>query len=269
VTLACITNDPGMVAVRSCTIPGEHGDFCDGGEYRSIIVYDQTTRQDVHQLRWTGRACRGCLPRQAEHGLLCWHCWEKVLDALRMALDMISHLRSIETAQQLDNQGVRGSSSWNLPVPATWRAADELLILLGHPTPGFPSDANVFEVDAITERTLDALNPELWVSSKDGAMDAVRFYLAMQRATHAHPMREYEHRIRNVRCHQCRQYSLLWKPPLEHHDDIHVECTNPKCGAMVDQTLYERMEAIDLALHFTSSGAARRAAADEPEKKES
>jgi hypothetical protein len=250
----CITNHWSMNDVRSCTVKGKHTEHCDGFEHRLHWEWDPEQRKEILTIPRPKRVgekmpplpeCQGCLPRLAEHGLLCWMCWEKVLDALKVALDMITHLRSVERGQQVDNQGVRGTSGWVLPVPATWRTADELIMLLGHPAPGFPSDANVWEIDAITERYLDDIVPELWVSSMAGAEAAVRFYRLMQTAMHAHPMREYEHRIRNVRCYKCRQLTLLWKPPLEHFDDIHVECTNPRCGAVIDQTFYERLAILE------------------------
>jgi hypothetical protein len=187
-------------------------------------VFDREAREWVTQ----PVECAGCLPRKAEHGLLCWHCWEKTIDALKIGVDMITHLRSVERAQQVDNAGVRSAAGWVIPVPNTWRTSDELLMLLGHPEPGFPSDANVWEVEAITERYMDDIDAEFWVSRHAGAEAAVRFYRLMQTAMAAHPMKEYEHRIRNVRCYKCKQRTLLWKPPLEHLDDIHVVCTNPR-----------------------------------------
>lgn len=257
--IVCATND--MKDVRSCTVQGKHTDFCDGWAYRweidsSLSLQDPARRWkavlvgpkvfDAKSRVWVTipTDCTGCLPRKAEHGLLCWHCWEKTLDALKIAADMITHLRSVERAQQVDNAGVRSASGWVLPVPNTWRTSDELLMLLGHPAPGFPSDANVWEVEAITERYVDVIDPEHWVSRGTGADSAIRFFRLMQTAMAAHPMKEYEHRIKNVRCYKCGQRTLLWKPPLEHLDDIHVVCTNPRCDAEIDQTMYERLALI-------------------------
>lgn len=229
--LVCITND--IDDIRCCTQRGEHASNCDGQEWR----YDRDT-----EISWpTANECRGCLPHEAEHGLLCWSCWEKLRDALKIAPDMITHLRSVERAQQIDNNGVRASVLWVIPVPNTWRMADELIMLAGHPAPGFPSDANVFEVDAITERYLDRIDPNEWVSRTDGAEAAVRFYLLMQQAMAQHPMADYTHRIRNVRCGECRQRTLLWKPPLAFDGDIRIECTNPECEFVAGDARYTEL----------------------------
>jgi hypothetical protein len=264
VSLVCITND--VRDLRSCVVTGQHTDFCDGDEWRwredsSLSLLEQDPNFPRWRLSRVERSvwdealkryvkvpvpCRGCLPRKAEHGLLCWSCWEKVLDAVKVATDMMTHLRSVDRAQQIDNAGIRTAAAWKLPLPNTWLMADEMLMLLGYGDgEGFPSDANVFEVEAITERFVDDIVPETWTASKDGAEAAVRFYLLMQTAMAQHPMKEYEHRVRNVRCYKCRQLTLLWKPPLLFEDQVTVVCTNPKCGAVLDQTLYEHVALIE------------------------
>lgn len=199
------------------------------------------------------RECSGCLPRKAEHGLLCWSCWEKTEAAMNMAVDMVTHLASVDRAQQIDGAGIRGASGWVLPVPATWRLADEMLILLGHPEPGLPTDATVWEVEAIVERFFDAIDLDAWVATTSGAEAAVRFYVAMQHAMKQHPMAEYEHKVRNVRCPKCKLRSLLWKPPLAFIPDdaagksgqVQVICTNPACGREMDQAAYDEIARIE------------------------
>jgi len=184
----------------------------------------------------TDRPCKGCLPRRAEYGLLCWSCWEKLEDALDEAVSMITHLRSVERAVQTDNAGVRTPSGWVIPVPATWRMADELLMLLGHDAPGLPADASYFEVEAIAERTVDRIHPGSWVTLEAGAEAAIRFTLLMQQAIAHHPRKEDEHKIQLIRCERCKQRTLLWKPPLAFFptDDnpdgrVRIVCTNEKC----------------------------------------
>lgn len=275
----CITND--IRDMRPCIVPGEHLHGCDGFAYRwadetsererdTRIVRKRVERHErVTKIGDGGKKvvawerveveCPGCLPREAEHGYLCWSCWKKTEDALSIAHDMITHLRSVERAQQIDTAGIRARAGWVVPVPMTWRTADELLMLLGHPTPGFPKDAGVFEVDAIVERTMDALDVDRWVNTPSGAGDAVRFYLLMQRAMSEHPMAEYEHRVRNVRCYKCRRLTLVWKPPLmfapadpQNRDVapnpdgmVRVVCSNEKCGAELDQVMYERLAVLE------------------------
>lgn len=267
--LPCITND--MRDIRSCTVRDQHTDFCDGFERRWRQAWDPNEGPHgwyvwtlVHprdQFHPPCEACLpagvtelppcgGCLPRKAEHGLLCWSCWSKVDDAVKIAGDMITHLRSVERAQQFDTAGVRSSSQWVIPVPQTWRLADELLMLLGAPAPGFPTTAGVDEVAAITDEWVHP-DVDMWVSRDHGAEDAVRFYRAMQTAMAQHPMREYEHRIRNIRCAACKQRTLLWKPPLAFEDDVRVVCENPACGAEVSHDRFQALAQIEEWNHRT------------------
>jgi hypothetical protein len=234
--LPCITND--VDEVRSCIVNGEHASNCDGQEW-------QYNREAECSYR-TANECRGCLPAPAEHGMLCFSCFSKTREALKIALDMITHLCSIERAQQLDKNGVRAQAMWIIPVPNTWRMADELIMLLGHPTPGFPSDASVFEVEAITERYLDLIDIDQWVASGDGAEAAVHFYRTMQHALTQHPFSDVEHPVQNVRCNECRQLTLVWKPPLEFDGPIHIVCSTPDCEFVVDPTLYAILAASQL-----------------------
>lgn len=248
-TLVCITND--IDDIRSCTERGEHAGNCDGIEW----LYNREAECSYP----TMNECHGCLPSPAQHGLLCFSCWEKTRDALSIAADMITHLRSVERAQQIDSNGVRAAANWVIPVPMTWRMADELIMLAGHPAPGFPSDACVFEIDAITERYLDLIDADAWVSHTDGAEAAVRFYRTMQHAMTQHPMQEYEHRIRNVRCTECLQRTLLWKPPLFFESGIRIVCTNKACEFEVDDTDYTTMAAKEL-VEVTSAIREKRSA---------
>jgi hypothetical protein len=264
--IVCITND--VRDLRPCVVKGKHLVSCDGFQYRwsvdpTVSPSDRDnwspggTRIPVMQ-GGQYRECAGCAPRQAEHGLVCWSCWSKIEDAVAIAGDMITHLRSVERAQQLDNAGVRSASGWVIPVPNTWRTADELLMLLGAPAPGLPVDTTPEQVERFVDDWVH-VNPARWVASLSGAEEAVRFALLMQTAMAAHPMREYEHRVRNVKCYKCRQRTLLWKPPLMFEGRVSVVCTNPKCGAELDQTMYERLAVLEEA----ETGRRRKPAAEE------
>jgi hypothetical protein len=259
-TLTCITND--IADLRSCTITGRHMNSCDGFEYRTSIdtsrspadplrkwsrtpALASTWDAEVSAFRMLPKPCKGCMPRQAEHGLLCWDCWEKTTEALRIATDMVTHLRSVERAQQQDNAGIRTSQDGRIPLPTSWLMADEMIMLLGCPAPGFPSTADVEEVDAITRYWVDGIDLASWVSSVHGAEDAVRFYLAIQHAMAQHPMKEYEHQVKTVRCYKCRQLTLWWMPPLMFEDAVQVVCKNKKCGAIVDQAMYEWLAVLE------------------------
>lgn len=236
--LPCVTNS--IDDVRSCVIRDQHASNCDGMQWR----YDREAECSYP----SNLECNGCLPAPAEHGMLCYSCHEKLRAALKIALDMITHLCSIERAQQLDKNGVRSQAMWILPVPNTWRMADELIMLLGHPAPGFPSDASVFEVDAITERYLDGLDVDAWISRGDGGEAAVRFYRTIQNALAQHPFEDVVHPVKNVRCNKCKQLTLIWKPPLDFEGAVRIECGNPECAFVVDEAQYAALAADQLAV---------------------
>lgn len=270
-TLVCITND--VPELRPCVVHGEHAAHCTGFSTR----FDR----DTGRREMTNYECGGCLPVPAEHGMLCWSCWEKWQDALKVAVDVITHLRSVERAAQLDNAGVRSAAGWVLPIPSTWRAADDLIVLAGHPTPGFPASAGPWEVEAIAERFIDAIDAAVWASRVDTAVAAVRFNQDMHSALIQHPMEDYEHRIRNVRCPECKRKSLLWKPPLLFRGEVRVVCTNADCAFVLDQTRYIEVTALELlevqarvaverkkasAAKRASAGAARKATTEEAKR---
>jgi len=238
VSLVCATND--VPELRPCVVAKAHSSGCTGFASR----WDAETAQRITV--WTVE-CKGCLPALAEHGCLCFSCWMKLNDGLNMAVDVITHLRSVDRAAQTDNAGVRVAAGWVIPIPSTWRAADDLMVLIGCPAPGFLSTDDVNQVQAITEEIVARATAGMvaWVATVDGARDAVRFNAVMHSALIQHPMEDYEHRVRNVRCTDCGQRSLMWKPPLMFHGEVRVECTNAACAFVVDQTGYKHLTAIE------------------------
>lgn len=194
-SLFCITNEtPG---VRSCRILGEHIPTC-GSE-----------------------SCKGCAPRLAEHGLLCWGCWENLVNTYARWGEFTSLLDGVERAVQLDNAGVRSSGGGRIPLPLTWLAIDECNGFLGS-----------------LGETLDE-----WVAWTEGAKDAVRFTKAAHEAYRAHPIEESPHRLRKVRCTECSELALVWFPPAFFGDDVRVACT--QCSHEIDQHGFEMIAAIE------------------------
>jgi hypothetical protein len=257
--LTCITNS--FSDVRSCTFRGEHVEGCTGSEVR----WDSLTGV----LTDTGRECRGCLPRPAERGMLCGQCAEQVEATLAKqdrgsateALDLITHLRSTETAQQ-SQDGVRSAPGSRVILPVSWIAADELYIALANVAVAYSIDWSVEEPEwDVTASVLDGFNPEAnddsvwfvtkylvdWVAAdldrlfakQRGAIAAVRWVRAYQTKDRHFPRKDQPRRVRWVKCRSCNRKSLEYRPPLELEEPRVVACTTPWCGAEWDPQLIE------------------------------
>lgn len=200
-SLTCVTNN--TAGIRSCTIRGEHTQACTG---------------------WKGdRKCPGCLPRPAEHGMLCWSCWERLVYVYTRWDEFTGLLDGVERAVQRDNAGVRGSSSSHIPLPGTWLAINEC------------------------ESFLESLTGMIdeWVSHVNGAKDAVRFTRVAERAYRTFPIEETAHRLKRQRCPKCSQQTLVWHPPQYFGDHVRVVCSADDCGQEMDQRSFETLAAIE------------------------
>lgn len=194
-SLVCITNN--MAGVRSCTVVGEHSVNCDG---------------------WRGsRECRGCLPRPAEHGLLCWHCWEHLITVLNRWPHFANIIGGIDRAVQRDSAGVRTTAEGYIPIPATRLSIDECESFLKSYTG----------------------NTDEWVSRVDGAQDAIMFTRMAEVAFRSHPIEERAHRVTRFRCIKCDNNSLLWIPPANIGDHVQVKCVTEGCDYELDQSSFE------------------------------
>jgi ribosomal protein L37AE/L43A len=212
-TLICITNI--MDDQRSCTIRGQHQVTCDGWEYRWSV--------DRNIEVASGRECRGCQPKEAKHGLLCWECWESVSTAAGGYDILAMRLAGVDRAIVRDNGGIRTQALGSIPIPAVRLMLDELSSYLrGRPA------------------SLDT-----WVSTETGAKAAIRFGRAYASAVKNHPTEELAHKINRTRCTECGQLTLVWNPVERLGGDVVVKCSNPDCAATIDQTSFEKIAAIE------------------------
>jgi len=202
-SLVCITND--MPGVRSCTIRGQHS-ICDG---------------------WRGeKECKGCLPRSAEHGLLCWACWERLITVMTAWPEFAQLVAPLDRVMMPDNAGVRSSTAGHIPLPQTWL------------------DVNEAESFLLSLTSVGA-NTDAWVSSESGAKDAVNFMRVAERAFISHPIEEKPHKIVRTRCFKCSMLTLVWNPPKYLGDAVKVTCRNPGCLHEIDQTSFEVIAQIE------------------------
>lgn len=200
-TLVCVTNS--TRGVSSCTVKNQHVASCTGFN--------------------RDRECTGCLPRKAEHGMLCWSCWERLVHAYTRFDEFTGLLNGVERAVQRDNAGVRGSVSSHIPLPGTWLAIEECRSFL---------------------KSLTGMIDE-WVSTVWGAEDAVRFTRAAEVAYRTFPIEESPHRLRRQRCPKCSQQTLVWHPPQYFGDHVRVACSDASCAQEMDQRSFETLAAIE------------------------
>lgn len=284
--LVCITND---TLGRGCTIRSEHLTSCVWGQ---LVDEAEHTGKDLHDLVLQQgavfgvevRECRGCLPRPAETGLLCRSCWEKFEAALTVAVDVITHLRSVERGPS-DATKVRSAPGSRVILPASWAEADSLWMALAGVAiahakgahvdepdwapwtsiwHGFSQTATLDEVAAAVRNLIDWVQagPQSIVSRAGGAEAAVRFYRTLQRAQHSFPMDEKPTPIRYLRCRRCEQFAVVDRPPLHYLEPRIDVCEN--CGFEADPQMREW----DLKLYRVELEAAIAVAKAEREARE-
>lgn len=151
--------------------------------------------------------------RPADRGYLCEWCYERVVhayqawDRFKDALDATGG-----RAVQGDNAGVRTRQMGHVNLTLTFLSIDECERHLA----SLPAGA----------RAID-----LWVSSYDGALDAIRFAHAAERAYRDHEVEERPSKIRRVRCPACQQLTLVRNPPTHEGAAITIPCGT--CGRTI------------------------------------
>lgn len=236
-TLLCITESmPG----RPCTVRDHHLTTCDG-----------KTRK--------GQDCKGCLPRPADKGILCRNCFDRFEAALNIAVDLVTHLRSVEKGP-VSVDGIRTATVVTPTFPGSWQAADRLWVALAHIAiedaearkaeeplwPVFTSIWEGFSAFASLDQVAEAArgltgwlgtNPEALVARTSPAEAAVEFYREVQRTLAMFPLEEKAQKLRPIRCRECDQFTLWKHPPLTYLEDVVVQCANPACMAFYDPAM--------------------------------
>lgn len=233
-TLVCITNAIAQLPARArCRIRGQHYDSCNTD------------------------TCTGCVPRSANHGLLCWSCWTKLQAATAQLVDQITHLRSIERGPA-DLSGVRGKPGSRVILPGSWQAANAVWGSLCHLVIEYCKDWRLDEPALLGQRSLDwvhghdydqiaddvstlvtFLNLERLVTMHGGAAAAVELVHEVQRALASYPMDPQPRPVRYIKCRTCEQQTLWEMPPLTFLDPITIQCRNRACGAIYDPQMIE------------------------------
>lgn len=148
--------------------------------------------------------------RPADRGFLCEWCYELVVhayekwDRFKQALDATEG-----RAVQGDNAGIRSKQLGHVNLPVTFLSIDECERHLA----SLPNGARAIDI---------------WVSTEAGALDAIRFAHAADRAYRSHEVEERPTRIRRVRCPNCSLLTLVRNPPTHQGASITIPCSS--CG---------------------------------------
>lgn len=187
------------------------------------------------------------LPRRAVKGFLCSSCWEKLLDALGRVPDLVAHLRSTEQQGQGLTERVQSSFTPQLPIPASWLAADEIMAALGDAF--IPSTATLEGARAAVSAALSVWeSPERVVATAEGAVRAVELVRHVQTSLARWPNADTDRRVpAPLRCPACHELALWYRAPLEYLDDLEVKCGS--CGTPQEWAAFVAMTG-DLTRQF-------------------
>ncbi|GAA5198596.1 hypothetical protein [Microbacterium jejuense] len=175
--------------------------------------------------------CRGCVPREAEHGKLCRTCYSKITDALSRVEELIVHFRSIDKTAQAIGERVDTSMTKSIVIPDAWLAADGLMEALG--APPIPSTASIDDTFELARQAVgEWADVDSIIATREGAKRAVVLVKRLQTALKRWPDAEVLYRpIPWFVCEQCRTRGSLWRrSPVEQGDDLLIECGTPDCG---------------------------------------
>jgi hypothetical protein len=151
--------------------------------------------------------CTGCWPRTADHGHLCQRHYDRIDHALQTANRLETALAGVERA-------IRAHSSSSTVAG-----------------PRLPLTAWQMDLDAIV-RARRAVDPDLdvWVSTLQGAREALDFARLVHLAERRHPLEDRATEMRFVRCGGCLQRTVVLRPPDWYTGYRTLECTDPECG---------------------------------------
>lgn len=209
----------------------EHVEYATGACVTYLMPGVATCLSDDHRMPcgWDRTAaeadgrtytCHGCAPAPGFGGRLCKGCWHRVEHALTDWGNLCRHLG-------------RESRALTPEVPV-------------HVPPGPGVLIPALQLDIDEARRLDTSEgaPMVrWVSSDQGAMDAIRFAMVVTRISHTHPWQETHRQLPSARCPKCRMRALTWNPPDEAGAHAVIRCL--KCGHLMNEDTYERYAAIE------------------------
>lgn len=196
--------------------------------------------------------------------MLCRLCDERFRAALETTVRLVEFLASGGQAPNDVNKS-RGKPGPRLPIKESQLAADSIWTHLagvaiahangsGVDEPSWPAGTSILDgflpslelvdVVRVTGELVAWVEGEASLTSRAmGAEAAVRFYREVQRQLARFPLEEKPSRIRYLRCRECREFTVIDRPPLHFLRPRVHECSS--CGAEYDP----QMKEFDLRLY--------------------
>lgn len=177
--------------------------------------------RDEHYESCMGDGCNGCIPRGADVGCLCLRCFRGLEVAWSEWAVLEPFLARYSRLSPRNEDGSRSPAGPSVPLPQTILAWDECRSWLRS----------------------EPQNARAWVSTVDGAVQAVGFTRAVQRAARAHVIEQRPARLQRFRC-TCGSL-VVWLPPRVQFDPVEVACES--CGRVIteDDQFTEYRKSVD------------------------
>ena len=184
-----------------------------GHEVSYLECANGCTIRDEHLDTCTNELCRGCLPKPAQVGCLCARDWYALEVAWSEWAILEPFLAKYARLSPRNEDGARSPAGPSIPLPQTLLAWDEVRSWLRS----------------------EPQNARAWVSTVEGALEAVGFTRAVQRAARAHVVEEKPRHLVRMRCpnpvHEERPPIVVWMPPQYAGDTVSVKCE--ECGRTI------------------------------------
>ena len=211
-----------------------------------------------HRTDCPGGKCRGCLPRDAEHGNLCAWCWNRLTDAIGRIPSLVEHLRVIgephaQAAPLTDDRTSPADPAESTVMPAAWLDADELLglvtswaqlVIEEHPVqPMRGPNSAPWHGDVVAW-----IGPHLaWCAEQQWAAEMRRElgeYVTTLR--HKWPTADDVEppRTLDMPCPRCDMLALTYTPPRYKGQAFRVECTDPDCARVYSEDEWDQYKAL-------------------------
>lgn len=168
------------------------------------------TIRDEHYDTCTDPDCRGCVPRGAEVGCLCLRCWRALEVAWSEWALLEPYLLRFDRLSPRNYVGGHSHAGPRVPLSPTYLAWEEVRSWL----------------------VSEPQDPMTWISTIEGAVQAMGFEDAVRRAVKAHQYEEKSRQLQRMRCPNCGAM-VVRQPPADRLLPVEVACAS--CGWKINE----------------------------------